>query len=36
MPSSETNVRSESQGGLLNKDRANVAQFCEKFWMRVT
>ena len=36
MPSSETHVRSESQGGLLNKDRANVAQFCEKFWMRVT
>ncbi len=36
MPSSETHVVSESTGGLFAKDRANVARFCEKFWMRVT
>lgn len=36
MPSSETHVVSESTGGLFPKDRANVARFCEKFWMRVT
>jgi len=36
IPSSETHVVSESSGGWLPKDRANVAQFCEKFWMRVT
>jgi len=36
IPSSETHVVSESSGGIVPKDRANVAQFCEKFWMRVT
>ncbi|MEZ6014681.1 MAG: hypothetical protein R3F49_06185 [Planctomycetota bacterium] len=36
IPSSETHVVSESSGGLFSKDRANVAAFCEKFWMRVT
>lgn len=36
IPSSETHVASESSGALVPKDRANVAQFCEKFWMRVT
>ena len=36
IPSSETNVTSESSGALLSRDRSNVATFCEKFWMRVT
>lgn len=36
LPSSETHVASESTGALFAKDRANVATFCEKFWMRVT
>lgn len=36
IPSSEMQVVSESTGGLLAKDRGNVATFCEKLWMRVT
>lgn len=36
IPNSETSCASESQGGLLSRDRANVAEFVRKFWMRVT
>lgn len=35
IPSSETNVASESEA-LLSRDKANVAAFCRKLWMRVT
>jgi len=35
IPSSSTSVRSESSGGLLSKDKANVAEFVKKFTMRV-
>ncbi|MEM8711466.1 MAG: hypothetical protein AAGG01_10975 [Planctomycetota bacterium] len=35
IPSSETNVSSESSG-LLSRDKSNVATFCRKLWMRVT
>lgn len=36
IPSSETHCVSESSGGLLSKDKGNVAEFVQKFWMRVT
>lgn len=36
IPNSETHCVSESQGGLLSRDRSNVAEFVQKFWMRVT
>ena len=36
IPSSETHCCSESTGGLLSKDKGNVAEFVKKFWMRVT
>ena len=36
IPNSETHCSSESSGGLLNRDKANVAEFIQKFWMRVT
>ena len=35
IPSSETNVTSESDG-LLSRDKSNVSTFCRKLWMRVT
>ena len=35
IPSSVTHVRSESEGGLLNRDKSNVAEFVKKFTMRV-
>ena len=35
IPSSETNVVSESTGGVLSKDRAIVSEFVKKFSMRV-
>ena len=36
IPSSETHCTCESTGGLLSKDKGNVAEFVKKFWMRVT
>ena len=36
IPNSETHCCSESSGGLLSKDKSNVAEFIKKFWMRVT
>jgi hypothetical protein len=36
IPNSETHCCSESSGGLLSRDKANVAEFVKKFWMRVT
>ena len=35
IPSTTVNVRSESEGGLLNKDKANVAEFIRPFFRRV-
>jgi len=35
IPSSTTSVRSESQGALLSRDKANVMEFVKKFTMRV-
>lgn len=35
IPSSETNVASESSGAVLSKDKAIVAEFVKKFSMRV-
>ena len=35
IPSSETNVVSESTGGVLSKDKAIVSEFMKKFSMRV-
>ncbi|MCP3920505.1 MAG: hypothetical protein GY711_33680 [bacterium] len=35
IPSSETNVHSETGGGLLSKDKAIVTEFVKKFSMRV-
>ena len=36
IPNSETHCVSESSGGLMSKDKANVAEFVKKFWMRMT
>ena len=36
IPNSETHCSSESSGGVLSRDKANVAEFVRKFWMRVT
>ncbi|MDA1265566.1 MAG: hypothetical protein O2816_10855 [Planctomycetota bacterium] len=36
MPNSATHCSSESSGGLLSKDKANVAEFTKKFYMRIT
>lgn len=36
IPNSTTHCASHSTGALLSRDRANVAQFIQKFWMRVT
>lgn len=36
IPNSETHCSSESTGALLSRDKANVAAFIEKLWMRVT
>ena len=36
IPNSATHCASESSGGLLNRDKANVAEFIQKFWMRMT
>lgn len=35
IPSSEVHVKSESQGGLLSKDKANVLEFMVPFHRRV-
>jgi hypothetical protein len=35
MPNSSTHCRSESSGALLSRDKGNVAEFIQKFWMRV-
>ncbi|MDB2576889.1 hypothetical protein N9Z54_06780 [Planctomycetota bacterium] len=35
IPSSETNVTSESDG-MISRDKSNVSTFCRKLWMRVT
>lgn len=35
VPSSTVNVRSESEGGLLSKDKGNVAEFIRPFFRRV-
>jgi hypothetical protein len=35
VPSATVNVCSESQGGLLSKDKANVAEFVRPFFRRV-
>lgn len=36
IPNSATHCSSESTGGVLSRDRANVQEFIQKFWMRVT
>ncbi len=36
IPNSQTHCSSESTGGLLARDKSNVAEFMEKLWMRVT
>ena len=36
IPNSETHCSSESSGAVLARDRANVAEFVRKFWMRMT
>ena len=36
IPNSSTHCSSESTGGLLSKDKANVAEFIKKFYMRIT
>jgi len=36
MPNSQTHCSSESTGALLARDKANVAEFVRRFWMRVT
>lgn len=36
IPNSSTHCRSESSGGFLSRDKKNVAEFVQKFWMRVT
>tara|TARA_R110002126_G_scaffold25583_3_gene87469 strand:+ start:15347 stop:15688 length:342 start_codon:yes stop_codon:yes gene_type:complete len=36
IPNSSTHCRSESSGGFLSRDKKNVAEFIQKFWMRVT
>lgn len=36
IPNSSTHCRSESSGGLFSRDKKNVAEFIQKFWMRVT
>ena len=36
IPNSETHCCSESSGGIRSRDKANVREFIEKFWMRVT
>ena len=35
MPNSSTHCRSESSGALLSRDKGNVAEFIQKFRMRV-
>jgi len=35
IPSATVNVRSESQGGLLSRDKSNVAEFVKPFHRRV-
>lgn len=35
IPSTTVNVRSESEGGLLPKDKANVAEFVKPFYRRI-
>ncbi len=36
IPNSTTHCRSTSSGSLLSRDKGNVAEFVQKFWMRVT
>ena len=36
IPNSETHCASQSTGALMSRDKANVAEFVQKFWMRVT
>lgn len=36
IPNSSTHCRSESTGALLSRDKGNVAEFIQKFWMRVS
>ncbi|MAG62930.1 MAG: hypothetical protein QGI93_05950 [Planctomycetota bacterium] len=36
LPNSQTHCSSQSDGALLSRDKANVAEFIQKFWMRVT
>ena len=36
LPNSQTHCSSQSSGGLLPRDKSNVAEFIQKFWMRVT
>jgi hypothetical protein len=36
IPNSSTHCRSESSGALLSRDKGNVAEFIQKFWMRVS
>jgi hypothetical protein len=36
MPNSQTHCCSESSGSLLSRDKSNVAEFIQKFWMRMT
>ena len=36
IPNSATHCRSETSGGLLGRDKKNVAEFVQKFFMRVT
>jgi len=36
IPNSETHCSSVSTGALVPRDKANVAEFVQKFWMRLT
>jgi hypothetical protein len=36
LPNSQTHCSSQSSTGLLSRDKSNVAEFIQKFWMRVT
>lgn len=36
IPNSATHCRSESSGALISRDKGNVSEFIEKFWMRVS
>jgi hypothetical protein len=36
VPNSQTHCSSESSGGIFSKDKANVAEFVRKLYMRIT